>query len=68
MLRVFRLLYALTKVVLLYYSSPALSNDRSILLFRLAVAEYSVFCLLFFVVSALHGGYCAAKVNFCGVE
>lgn len=62
------LLRAVTPVVFGGYSNLLLSNDHNNLFLRVAVAEYSVFCLISFVSSALYGESCITSGDFHGVK
>lgn len=44
-----------TLVVFAYYSDLVLTKSHNNLLFRVAVTEHSVFCLMYFTAFTLHG-------------
>lgn len=55
-------------MVFAYYSNLTVVNDYDGLLFRVAVAEYSVLCLIPFADTALYGSSCTASAALRGVE
>lgn len=64
----FRLLYALTLVGFANYSNIFLSGTGIHLVFRVTVAEYTVFCVMSYISFQFCGRSCTASGELGGIE